>query len=64
MSKHEFESRMRKIKLDNITKERKAKLKAEKNRHRRKIGQKSNNETSKLIAVYLFIVFNSLFLYF
>lgn len=63
MSKDEFESRMRKIKLNNITKERKAKLKAEKSKYRQKIGKKSNNETSKLIAIYLFIVFNVILVY-
>lgn len=63
MSKDEFESRMRKIKLNNITKERKAKLKAEKKKYRQKIGRKSNNETSKLIAIYLFIVFNIILVY-
>ena len=63
MSKEEFESRMKKIQLRNETKELKEKLKAEKNKYRRKIGQKSNNETSKLIAVYLFIVFNVILIY-
>lgn len=62
MSKEEFDSRMRKIQLENKSKERKAQLKAEKNKYRQ-TRQKTKNETSKLIAIYLFVIFNIILIY-
>ena len=59
MSEKEFESRMKKIQLANESKERKAKLKAEKEKYK----QRKKAETSKLMAIYLFVIFNVILVY-
>ena len=59
ISEKEFDSRMKKIKDKNKSKERKEKLKAEKN----KFKQKPKTETSKLLAIYLFFIFNVILVY-
>lgn len=59
LSKKEFDYRMRKIKLDNISRERKAKLKAEKGKYK----QKPKIETSKIMMIYLFVLFNVVIVY-
>lgn len=53
MSKSEFESQMRKIKLDNVTKERKQKLKEEKKKYKSKSKLPS---TSKLVLLVVFLI--------
>lgn len=59
LSKKEFDYRMRKIKFDNISRERKAKLKAEKEKYK----QKPKIETSKIMMIYLFVLFNVVIVY-
>lgn len=59
ISEEDFNSRMTKIQNDNKSKERKEKLKAEKSKYR----QKLKIETSKLLAIYLFIIFNIILIY-
>lgn len=59
ISEKEFDSRMKKIQDKNKSKERKEKLKAEKN----KFKQKPKTETSKLLAIYLFFIFNVILVY-
>lgn len=54
MSKKEFESRMRKIELDNKSKERKEKLKAEKNKFKRSKKIKTSNIV--LIAAIIAVI--------
>lgn len=59
LSQKEFESRMKRIKTDNLSRERKAKLKAEKSKYK----LKSKMETSKVMMVYLFVLFNAVIVY-
>ena len=59
LSQTDYETRLKKIKRKNASKERKAKLKVEK----KKIKSKSKVETSKLFAFYLFVVFNIILVY-
>ena len=53
MSKSEFESQMRKIKLENVTKERKQKLREEKKKNRTRFKLPS---TSKLVLLVVFLI--------
>lgn len=53
MSKSEFDSQMRKIKLENVTKERKQKLREEKKKHKSKFKLPS---TSKLVLLVVFLI--------
>lgn len=58
MSKSEFDSQMRKIKLENATKERKQKLKEEKNKYRRFKKMSTSNKVliASIIAIVLFTI--------
>lgn len=58
LSEREFQKEMAKIKKDNLQKERKQMLKAEK----RKL-DKPHIETSKIIAIYLFVLLNAIVVY-
>lgn len=60
MSKEEFNLRMKKIKDRNETKERKAKLRAEKIKYLPKL---KLPPTSKLVMLYLFIILNVVLVY-
>lgn len=55
LSKSEFESQMRKIKLENVTKERKQKLKDEKKKYKSKSRFKLPS-TSKLVLLVVFLI--------
>lgn len=64
MSEREFNARMEDIQRKNRSKERKAKLKFEKLKFRNRIKRRKNKkETSKMLAIYLFIVFNVVLVY-
>lgn len=58
LSEREFYKQMAKIKRDNVQKERRMLLDAEKRKH-----DKAHIETSKLIAIYLFILLNAIVIY-
>ena len=59
LSKKDFESKLKKIQAKNLSEERKAMLKAEKEKYK----SKSKVETSKLFAIYLFVIFNIILVY-
>lgn len=59
MSKSEFNVRLKQIQRKNKSKERMEKLKKEKSKY----GFKINIETSKLFAIYLFVLFNAVLIY-
>lgn len=59
LTREEYEVRLNKIKQDNESRELKQKLKAEKQKYK----QRSKVETSKLIAIYLFALFNVILCY-
>ena len=61
LSEKDFQQKMQKIKLNNFSKERKAKLKAEKHKYTGRLGDKI--ETSKALAIYLFILLNVVLIY-
>ena len=59
LSTKDFESKLKKIQAKNLSEERKAMLKAEKEKYK----SKSKVETSKLFAIYLFVIFNIILVY-
>lgn len=59
LSKKEFESEMKKIQAENLSEERKAILKAEKEKYK----SKSKIETHKFIMFYLFALLNIIVIY-
>ena len=61
LSEKQFQRKMKKTKLNNLSKERKAKLKEEKNKYAPRLGNKV--ETSKALAIYLFILLNVVLIY-
>ncbi len=58
MTKREFQRQLAQIKSENLQKERMLLLKAEKNKY-----ETHHPETSKLIAIYLFILLNAIVIY-
>lgn len=58
LSEREFQRQLAKIKTENLEKERQMKLDAEKNKHCKK-----HFETSKLIAIYLFVLLNGIVIF-
>lgn len=58
LSEREFQRQLSKIKADNLQKERQMKLDAERQKY-----DKPRLETSKLIAIYLFILLNGIVIY-
>lgn len=58
LSEREFQRQMSKIKADNVQKERQMKLDAERQKY-----DKTKLETSKLIAIYLFVLLNGIVIY-
>lgn len=61
LSETEFQKKMKKIKLNNFSKERKAKLREEKKKYSIRLENKI--ETSKVLAIYLFILLNVVLIY-
>lgn len=60
MSEKEYEHELKRIKAKNVYRQRKKKLKEEKDKYKSKIKLPS---TSKLMAVYLFIILNVVLIY-
>ena len=60
MSEKEFNSRLRKIRAENVTKERKAMLKAEKEKYKPKLQLPS---TSKIVLIAVFLICIELLIY-
>lgn len=58
MTKREFQRKLTQIKAENVQKERMLLLKAEKNKY-----EVRHTETSKLIAIYLFVLLNAIVIY-